>query len=676
LSFFREFPLSGFQQITGDMGDSRYSLALLEYWRLFFGGRAAFGSPGFFYPVRGVLGFSDGMFLLGVPYSAFRLVIADRYLAYELTVAFLQVIGFISLYLLLRQWLGIGRVTSGFGAFLFGVSNVYFNSAYSVQFRAVNFVPLILLLLVSGAKMRTVRPRLTILRWSAGAAIWALLFFTGFYIAWFFSLAAILAAATWAVLRIRWISGPPAGLKDGALLAILPAVTFLLFLVPFAIVYVPALKQTGARAYDLALLFCPQLIDLVNVGGNNLLWGGAVKAVLAGLQNRPNYWEFERGWPMFMMAVFLLTGTLAVIKILRAPKASTRTERVTSVVFLAVLMCWLMELKWWGHSLWLIAYFIPGGNAIRAPVRFNVLLNLGVVIVCSVGVDWLVRLSTIRKGLLHGAVALLCAALALEQVNTVQSHLVNRRSEEQSLGRVPPPPAVCRSFYVAPGKGRPVLWTNIDAMHISERLQLPTINGYSGWFPQGWDLLAEGPAYQVAVTHWASVNGLIPGLCVLDADTRAWQPFEIQPADYYRLGEQIDFRRGGSSARYVADGWGDEEPGGRWTIGEAAGIVVPLRTAAEGRTRLRIQCGGGFNPGASSDSTLTAEVNGHRILHSVIPQYQPIEFDIILDPGLLHAGVNSIRLLTPNPKRPSDYGSPDTRTLGIAVQTVSIEDAD
>jgi hypothetical protein len=64
----------------------------------------------------------------------------------------------------------------------------------------------------------------------------------------------------------------------------------------------------------------------------------------------------------------------------------------------------------------------------------------------------------------------------------------------------------------------------IDAMLISEKYRLATLNGYTGYQPPGWGLLdPNSPGYLRAVSSWASQHGVETGLCQLDLATMQWQ---------------------------------------------------------------------------------------------------------------------------------------------------------
>jgi hypothetical protein len=59
-------------------------------------------------------------------------------------------------------------------------------------------------------------------------------------------------------------------------------------------------------------------------------------------------------------------------------------------------------------------------------------------------------------------------------------------------------------------------------MVIGQRIGLPTLNGYSGWAPPGWQL-EPGPGYDERARAWSRAKRLPAGLCRLDLNTNRWE---------------------------------------------------------------------------------------------------------------------------------------------------------
>src|SRR3977135_1564899 len=63
---FRGWLFTGFDGAIGDLEDGYIAIALVEHWHHVFTGAAHWTDPGFFYPQRGTLGYTDAFFLLGL----------------------------------------------------------------------------------------------------------------------------------------------------------------------------------------------------------------------------------------------------------------------------------------------------------------------------------------------------------------------------------------------------------------------------------------------------------------------------------------------------------------------------------------------------------------------------------------------------------------------------------
>ena len=92
--FFRQFLESHFNLIAGNVGDNRFIIAILEHWGAAVQAQAPVTSPNFFWPEHGVIGYSESLFWLSLPYLAGRSVGLDDYLAFEMALIVFKAVGF------------------------------------------------------------------------------------------------------------------------------------------------------------------------------------------------------------------------------------------------------------------------------------------------------------------------------------------------------------------------------------------------------------------------------------------------------------------------------------------------------------------------------------------------------------------------------------------------------
>ncbi|MET3805828.1 hypothetical protein ABIB25_002836 [Nakamurella sp. UYEF19] len=91
--FFRQPLFTGFDSITGDSGDARLIIYLHEHWVQVLQANASWRDPAFFFPARGVFGYSDTFVLNEVFYAPLRLIGLDQFVAYEWTLVLLTLVG-------------------------------------------------------------------------------------------------------------------------------------------------------------------------------------------------------------------------------------------------------------------------------------------------------------------------------------------------------------------------------------------------------------------------------------------------------------------------------------------------------------------------------------------------------------------------------------------------------
>jgi hypothetical protein len=288
---------------------------------------------------------------------------------------------------------------------------------------------------------------------------------------------ALIVACFWAMAR-----------RDGG--RILPAIAIglislkLFALDVIAMISLPIAAATGPLAFLL-----PSRRRAIVLGG-----AGATTALLALLT--------------FADDPYVLIGGL-VGGIAGLAAASPARLRLPPVALLRVL-AWslaILALVYNSQSLWLDhSLKLPGGLAIRASGRIVLIM----MIPAAAGLALLVeRLARGRSPALAWAVALICLA---EQTITTPSFdaAANRATIAGVADRVKPGVA---TFYYKPAGDEPFMLYGLDAMWASLAVGVPTINGYTGYYPHSWSafLTADsepGAPLDVLLKRWVSAHGL------------------------------------------------------------------------------------------------------------------------------------------------------------------------
>ncbi len=517
---FRRWLFTGFDGIFGDEGDGQILLALVEHWRRVFSGLTHWSDPIFFVPQRGVLGYSDAYFLYGLIHAPLRFLGFDTFTAFMLVMSLLAVLGYFGFYALARRYVAIPAPWAAVGAALFAFANMDAMKLVQAQSYCAMLLPLVCLLVLTAW---TAPRRMQGLACAAGAGLLhALIFFTAFQTAWFFTLLliffALLAPLVLGLPRVMMLVRDAVGPRRLVLLAY--AAAFAAGIVPFLALYVPVLQAGYSR--DLAEVFsnAPDWRDILNVTPENWVWGKTMSALgFTGRPNRP-VWEVEMGYTPLVAAMFCMS----MIGLLwRWPRGQER-ERWLLLLGIGVFVLWLLEIEYGGYRPWGIVWsLVPGAGAVRYVFRSQLVANLFVSMVVAAGLAWLCA-RPLRRWMRLALFA--CAAfLLVEQVNADWPATISRRARSAWLAAIPAPPPACRIFYLVPNvppHDREGWIHQADAMMIAHNRNWPTINGYSTWLPRGWDLEEPSkPGYAAAVRDWAARNKL-DGLCGLDPANDRW----------------------------------------------------------------------------------------------------------------------------------------------------------
>jgi hypothetical protein len=517
--FFRVALVSRFGQLWGNNLDGGIEAAILEHWYNVLRGVDAWNRTTYFYPYSDTLGYNDGYFLYGMMHAAFRWAGADVFMASALVDMSVKAVGFAAMFVLLRRAMACRAVFALFGAALFTIAHGSFVHSIHQQLLSVAFAPLLAWLAWEAWRALTLeRPRAFVL-WGGGAGVlWGAWLLTAFYMAWFallfgFVLAVVaLPIAGWAQVRAALMLCWRRRWQCAAVVAVTG-----LAIVPFLIVYLPKLAETGGQSWEKTLYFTPYWNDVVNLGPNDMLWGRFYK-LLCRSCTRDSF-ELTTGITPILLWLFAAASMWLCFR--RAAK-DVRGRPVLLATALAVLVIALLLFRWKAFAPWWIVWkFMPGASGVRVISRLLLFLIAPLIVVV---VPYLQNLSTRVPAHL---VMLLGLLVLLEQAEP-GSPMYTREAELAHLA-VPPPPAECKAFYVSATEGSEINAEvfhiyphNVEAMVVSEQVGLPTINGWSTFAPPDWNFSDPlRPDYEARVQAYAAAHA-ITGLCRLDLMARRW----------------------------------------------------------------------------------------------------------------------------------------------------------
>lgn len=478
--------------IPGESQDTQFILFVYEHLHQALQGLRNFQDLQIFYPWSKSLGFSEVFLLFQVFYSPLRWLGLNTTLAYTLTLAASNIMGFVSLACFVRYFFRIERwlvclIAAGFhfGGFLF--SNVGHSQVFALEFVILAFW------LFSYGLTKRQSPQgywwLTL-----SGIVYSLSFLTSFYMTWLFSVVAgFCLLSSLGLKKVLLFLRSRQGLQFNA--AALPGLVLTLY------VYIPAYSAGGRRKMGEVITNALNITDLLRSPGY---------LSLNSLLSTDNNCEHYFGLPFI-----LLTAVCISVFLLHRNQAPQRKALLKILLLSLGIVLLTLKFSFFGEKPWtgwgLIYNLIPGGHAIRAPGRviiILVLLWLGLFATCF---------SLLQKK--YRAFFILMSLLIFAE-QLAPLHVSTFTEPTPSL-----PPASCKSFYVTPASeskdGR--LPTQLNAMWISLVTKTPTLNGYSGAYPPQYTLVDEEIPFPQAVESWIESQKLNPSeICEYVIESDQW----------------------------------------------------------------------------------------------------------------------------------------------------------
>jgi hypothetical protein len=676
---YRHLWLSRFDSLPGDLGDARLCMVLLEHWWAACRGLVSWKDPNFFAPTPDILGYSDTLFLHALIYIPFRIAYLDTYLSFALAIVVLRALGFVFCYWLSRETLEFSVPVSLLCACLFTIANINPITSIHAQLLNFEFVPLQAVLI--GRYLR----RRSVVSLAGAACLTGAMLFTDVYEVVFGFLAAASLVMFWlaagwlrdrASLRSRLRLWSRHGFRDLAV----AAPFFLVWLGPFWVVYWPVYQISGGRTYPEVLQFIRDWREILDVGPDNVVWGSTLGLWFA--RRFPETGEPHMGISPGMAIAAAAITAIAVLRLFAwRPGTLCRGDRYwrTMIPLGASLgALYVLSVRFGIHSLWwLVFHCLPGAKAIRATNRINMLVVLGATLVCGLAMEWLLA-ETTRKWA-RAAVIVFAAGLCAEQINRMDISGFSRSSELAYFARFPAPPADCARFFVFDPRQPELSFVGqMDAMVLARRINLATINGYSGLLPAGFDISTFDPNYLHLVSGYLAVHHIWNRTCALDLEQARW----YDPSQTVRLLQEtfpdhltasIDFKAGGNARAFQAGGWSSPETIGTWTDGPTATLVVRGIKPARGRLTIRAVAEG-FCASQHPLERVTVLVNDERVAEWTFTaadhDAERVAQAPLDSPG---SPVTLIRFDISHPASPHELGlSADTRKLGMLVKQITL----
>jgi hypothetical protein len=527
---FADFFASRGDHIAGNFGDARLIIYIHEHWYHAFRGQEAWLSPPFYFPARNVLAYSHTLFLQAIPYSCLRRFGLDPYSAFEVTLILFAFVGYGFMISLLRR-LGVSRACSVLGGILFAFSNLFHIWILAPQSYTVMLIPMLAVLIIKALDCLPARRLAAGLLLAIAGALLSLMLFSEFYTGWFLVLLAACILVITLLMHQELIPRLLAFISANRVLVLVTVLAALAALVPFFITYGPAIGRNEHREFHDVMDSAIPFADIVNVHGGNLVWGRLLARLGAAYSNLGRAYGFPPG---LLLAFLAVAGSILLRRPIPPLDRGDKRSILLSGSAVAVLVSWALLFKVGDSSLWYLVWrVVPGASAIRVTPRLQFVLSIIVVMVVITALSglWDAAAKPSLQGrrrrrdpVASSAIVIVAAFLVLEQVNTASSHTISRQQESARLGRIERPAFSCDSFFLVSSTDQQLhpVALQLDAMLVSQRLGVPTVNGYSGFAPPGWELsIPQASDYLAKVESWARTNQL-QRLCALDVGQAKW----------------------------------------------------------------------------------------------------------------------------------------------------------
>lgn len=523
---------NGFLFLLGDNTyDNTIHTAILEHWFNVAKGINTWSEVNYFYPYTKTIAQTDAYFLVSFFYIPFRVFGYDPYLATEFAGIGLKIFGFIFAYLFSKIVVNFQHRYALLVAILFSLNNAMSIHGYRIQLATVAFVPALGLLFYLTIKYLKLGNRFFFTTYGTISGVFfGLWCFTCFYASYFFFLQLFIFSAIFVALNFKAFRIYLSQILQLRRQVFAVAFFSALSLMPFIFTFYPKSKESNQRSFEAILSSTVPLEEILEVGSNNIFNYPIYQQVAAFIS--PNYiprsnWEYyNNGFAILIFLIFTLSVIYLLINVKKYRSNSIFLMGLSSIILI------LLIVNFKGFSLWKYVYeFFPAGKALGV-------ISTGLIFVSfPVYVTAIYFLTRLRKNL--PIFIFISVLLILSEVNSPALKL-DRKTEVNKNFTISNPALLCDSFYVSGWINQettPGYWEwfnnqyahNVSAMLLSQKLNIPTINGMASFIPKNYDLVGpNGTAFSPNSQEYQNrVNNYIlkfklENVCRIDLNTKEW----------------------------------------------------------------------------------------------------------------------------------------------------------
>ena len=488
-------------QLIGDPFDSRLMIVIHEHWWRWLNGLTDFRDLGFFYPYNTTLGFSDVFLIPGILYSFFRALNFGLAESWTIVTFIVLIIGNLGWTVIAKRFLNKNFLRIMFIATI--ITSFSFTAYFAINPNIVGYSLLswftLLIYSIEKEKNHVAKQRkiaiFTILLLIYALSYWYGAFFVGFLI--------LVRLLVGLIYRSKGFifrnSLAKVKTLDRVWLTAIPIILFFIWL--FYYVYISVAREPF-RSKSEMVLNSPSITMLLNAGSptqyglKNQIFGPLYQLLGFDL-------PFENLIGLGLAVTFVGLVSLTFV--------ARQGERLIRLWLLTLVFTFLYFAKLFNNNSIHSYLFdiVPGLNSIRYPGRFIVVLSFALIFISFKLLDSLLRekKSNVTKVSLY----LIAILLLVDQIRgpftgwnaklLVNKNLFSQAEEIKNN---------CDYFYL----DHPGGWwyDQIEAIAFSVQIGIPTVNGYSGAFPNGYPVQSWNSTY--------TSNRIFDWIKIIDPDKR------------------------------------------------------------------------------------------------------------------------------------------------------------
>jgi hypothetical protein len=295
---------------------------------------------------------------------------------------------------------------------------------------------------------------------------------------------------------------------------------------PLAIIWILIYSKTAGysqeKPFSGFVFYAPRWGDLFN--SSTQAWGLQLKFNEFFQQSAGPTFERALGLTPFLLAIAII---LPLIARFRGSNLNIQSNlKIKLSYYLTILFMVLIVVDEQGHSFWRFLWVaFPPIRSITVPFRIMIILTW--ILLFAIFMQLKNFKNKNKLVVLISIVILLDVGRPTisrwsesEFINPATTHMIDSLSMNK-----------CDAFFINPSKDNAAPWlTQIDAMTLSSVSDIPTVNGYSGNWPQGWPITPYwGGATVEATTRWIAQSSPRSNLifCYYDGVQATQAPLKV-----------------------------------------------------------------------------------------------------------------------------------------------------